>query len=265
MNRKLKTTVSLALAGVVMSNNITMFSTGKSEETFVEQEIRTSPYIFKKSGQAFLQESEVLIKEKKEREEEEKRLQLIREQEELERQLLIQQYINEENYRRNSVGINLDNLLEPSNITAEELYHVFLALGKEEMCELSWALVDCELETSINALFLASLVAQESSWNKSYRAVTQNNITGYAVFNSHSEGKSFASKYDCIMETARWIKREYLSEGGSHFYGYTSYHVNIDYCLTEDSSQSDFRWSANINNISKTLESYYHKYVKELL
>lgn len=192
------------------------------------------------------------------------------EEERIQRELEEQRRIEEERIaleefekiRKESIGVNLDNLLEKSYIKAEELYSTLVFMGKTEMAELSWAIVDAENETGINSLFLTGLIAQESSWNKSYRAINQNNVTGYAIYNSEATGCYFNSKYDCIMETARWLKKEYLTEGGNHFYGYSSYHVNIDYCLTEDSSASDFEWSKNINNISKTVESYFHKYIK---
>lgn len=198
--------------------------------------------------------------------EEEKRLEEERIQRELEEQRRLEEerlaFEEAQRIRKESIGVNLDNLLEKSNIKAEELYSTLVFMGKTEMSELAWAIVDAENETGINSLFLTALIAQESAWNKSYRAINQNNVTGYSVYNSYAEGSYFNSKYDCIMETARWLKAEYLSPDGKHFYGYTSYHVNIDYCLTEDGSASDFNWSKSVNNIAKTVESYYHKYIK---
>lgn len=166
--------------------------------------------------------------------------------------------------RKNSVGVNLDNVLEPSNITPEELYQVFIEMGKEEMSNLAWAITDAEYYTGINSLFLASLIAHESAYNTSYRATYQNNVTGFAVYNSGAEGSYFVDKYSCIIQTAEWLKNEYLSPSGRYFNGYTTYHVNIKYCLNEAGTETDFNWSTTINNIAKTIESYYHKFVKEI-
>ena len=206
-------------------------------------------------GYEFLKETERILEEKREAERLEAE-RIAREQAELERLRL------ENEIRKENVGINLDNVLEISNINADELSQVFTLMNKPEMCELSTALVDAEKTYGINALFLASLVANETAYNTSYRAINQNNVSGYAVYNSSVEGTYFNSKYECIMKTAKWLKDEYLSPDGAHFYGYTTRCVNIDYCLTEDSSASDYNWSRIINNIGKTLESYYKKYVK---
>lgn len=166
--------------------------------------------------------------------------------------------------RKNSVGVNLDNVLEPSNITPEELYQVFIEMGKEEMSSLAWAITDAEYYTGINSLFLASLIAHESAYNTSYRATYQNNVTGFAVYNSVAEGSYFVDKYSCIIQTAEWLRNEYLSPSGRYFNGYTTYHINIRYCLNETGTETDFNWSTTINNIAKTIESYYHKFVKEI-
>ena len=191
--------------------------------------------------------------------EEEKRLEEERIKREQEEQRLLEE---QERIRKENITVNLDGLLEKSNIRAEELYNTLMFMGKESMAEMAWAIVDAENETSINALFLAGVIAQESAWGTSDRARYQNNVTGYCVYSSQAKGRYFNSKYDCIMETARWLKAEYLSPDGNHFYGYTSYHVNIDYCLTEDGSATNFEWSKSINNIAKTIESYYHKYIR---
>lgn len=218
-------------------------------------------------------ETIVIEKDMKIKEIQEKAEEVKKEREEVERQRLIREEervkaIEEakalEITRMNSVGVNLDNVLEPSNITAEELYQVFVEMGKEEMSQLAWAITDAESITGINSLFLAGLIANESAYNTSYRAIYQNNVTGFAAYNSGAEGSYFVDKYSCIIQTAEWLKNEYLSPEGRYFNGYTTYHINIRYCLTEDGSSTDFNWSTTINNIAKTIESYYHKFVKEI-
>lgn len=163
--------------------------------------------------------------------------------------------------RANSISFNPSNVLEPSYITAEELYQVFMYMDKPEMAELSWALTDAEYYTSVNSIFLAGLVAQESNYAKSYRAVYQNNLTGFCVYNSNSEGLDFVDKYSCIIQTAEWLKSEYLSPTGKYFNGYSTYDINIRYCLDETGTYTDFGWSNNINSISSTIESIYYTHV----
>ena len=239
-----------------MSETAFRIELNKSEEQFDIQS-------YKSRGDSFLEETERIIAEKKEQE----RLRLleeerIRQEEEKRKQEEEAKRIAEEN-RKNSVTVNLDNVLEVSNMTAEELYATLMVMDKPEMAQLSWALKDAENLTNINMLFLAGLVANESAWNTSYKAQYQNNVTGYAAYNSRTAGSTFESKYDCIIQTAEWLKNEYLSEDGLYYMGgYTTYHINLRYCLNEEGTAPDMKWSKTINNISKTIESYYMKYVR---
>lgn len=261
-----KRKIEKIIAGVsVVALGITPPVSAMSEDFRIElnqSEEQFDIQSYKSRGNSFIEETERIIAEKKEQE----RLRLleeerIRQEEEKRKQEEEAKIIAEEN-RKNSVTVNLDNLLEPSNIRAEELYEVFILMDKPEMAAMSFAIVDAENITGINSLFLAGLIANESSYGTSYRAINQNNVTGFSVYNSSATGSYFDSKYDCILTTATWLKDEYLSESGRYFKGYTSYHVNLNYCFDETGTAPDMNWSKTINNISKTIESYYMKYVR---
>lgn len=277
MNKlKLKKIIALALSVNFSLLQVSLISIGCSKKVNAEvlnkESISTISYLRTTENNILLpqiksvrdlieEDTQRKLEEIEQRRAEEERIK--KEQEEIARleaeRLALEQ---KEIARKEMVGVNLDNVLEPSNITAEELYQVFMFLDKPEMAQLSWAIVESEAITNINSLFLAGLIANESSYGTSYRAVYQNNVTGFAAYNSSAEGSYFVDKYSCIIQTAEWLKNEYLSPEGKYFNGYTTYHINIRYCLTEDGSATDFQWSEIINNISKTVESIYHQFIK---
>lgn len=127
-------------------------------------------------------------------------------------------------------------------------YHLKKALLGTSLHSLAGAFVQAEREYGVNAYFLASIVALESGWGDSPRANNgSNNLTGYAVYSDHSEGTYFSSKEECIMETARLLKEDYLTSGGKYFSdGYSSYHINIKY-------SADTNWCNKVENITYTL------------
>lgn len=263
--QEIKRIISVLLTATTITAQAELFVVGNSSNALAfTREANDKEYIKVDTPKDKLikERNEKLEELEQQRKAEEERIR--KEQEELARleaERLEKERLEQE--RKNKVGVNLDNLLEPSNIKAEELYEVFMLMDKPEMAQLSWALVDSEYYTGLNCIFMAGLVAQESAWNTSYRAVNQNNVTGFSVYNSNARGSYFNSKYDCIVQTAEWIKKEYLSPNGVYFMGgYTSYHVNLKYCFNEAGTEPDMNWSKSINNISKTIQSYYHKYVK---
>lgn len=191
---------------------------------------------------------------KAEREEAE-RLRLLEEEEE--RLRVIEESKVLEIARKNSVSVNLDNVLEPSNINADELYEVFMLLDKPEMAALSNIITETEAITGINSFVIAGAVANESAWGTSSRAIYDGNYTGYGVYNDYSTGINHGDAYSNIVNTFIDVKENYLTEGGSYFYGYSTYHINISYSASSN-------WRIVVNDIAKTLESYYNQFIKEV-
>jgi len=136
------------------------------------------------------------------------------------------------------------NLSEVSNITNKKLHKI---LGNTTMAGLEESFIQAEKEYHVNALFLVSLVATESSWNTSERANNgSNNLTGFSVYHNASRGGSFDTKGDCIMKTARLIKEDYLNTDGINYNGKSIWNVNMKYCETS-------KWSGIINSIANGL------------
>ena len=119
-------------------------------------------------------------------------------------------------YKNRVITYNPSNIKVASNITTKELDTALEGTGLEG---LGYAYRQAEKEYGINALFLVGLTSHESGWGQSRRARENNNLSGYAVYNDASKGKSFRTKFDCIMTTANLIHDEYLSKDGSNYNG----------------------------------------------
>lgn len=152
-----------------------------------------------------------------------------------------------ETNRKNNVGYNYYNLLEPSGITHSEMYEILAGTGMEDV---SWTIVQCEIDFGINAIVLASLIAEESGWGNSPRAIYQNNLSGYAVYSDCSEGANFPTRDDSVVATARLLKYDYLSQNGKYYNGTSLDSVNVLYSANPN-------WASNISSICNTLVDKY--------
>ena len=214
-------------------------------------------------GELFLKETTTLLLEKQEQErlkaleeerkrlEEEARIKAEEERIKAEQEALRIAEIN----RKNSVSVDLDFVLTKSNLLASELYEVFMFLEKPEMANLADIIIEVEDRTGINAMVISGVIANESAWGTSTRAVRDGNYTGYGVFQDNSEGINHGSAYLNILNTFMDVRENYLTEGGTYHYGYSTYHINISY-------SADPMWRIIVNDIAKSIESIYHKFVK---
>lgn len=145
------------------------------------------------------------------------------------------------------VSYNPNNLWEKSNATVNDMTIALKGTGLESV---AYYYVQAEKDWGVNAIFLASLTAEESGWGNSYRARYQNNLSGYAVYSAEAEGETFSSKEESIMATAKLICNDYLKTSGIYHNGISIYSVNIRYCPDDDGN-----WSNNINSIANSLVS----------
>ena len=132
-----------------------------------------------------------------------------------------------------------------SNVNVHQLSY---ALEGTALQPLASTFVKAEKTYSINAFFLTGLVAVESGWGTSDRAINDNNMSGYAVYNDNSVGKKFSSKEESIMETARLIAEDYLPEGAKYHTGKSVYDINQLY-------SADSNWNLKISNIASELSN----------
>lgn len=78
-----------------------------------------------------------------------------------------------------------------------------------------------EKNYNINAIVLASIAAAESGWG-------QNCFEPYNIFGFYSSN-SFSSYEECIDYVASFLQRNYLTEGGCYFNGYSLNDINVYY------------------------------------
>ena len=131
--------------------------------------------------------------------------------------------------RKLNVGFDPYDLTVPSNITYEELYNVLEGTGLED---IATSLVDSECY-NVNSFILCSIVALESSWGKSQKALNYNNLGGVGVYNDNTVGAIYSSRSECIFSMAEFLSRDYLSADGVYFNGYSIWDVNIKYWLLQ--------------------------------
>lgn len=195
-------------------------------------------------------------------------LALAEEKQRIEEMIAIKQAENDsiiaDNNRKNNATFNAYDVTQVTGLTANELYQTLSGFKKGVLAKFAWVLKDCEDIYGINAFFLAALIAQESGWVTSYRAIHQNNLTGHAVYNNAAAGTTFNSQEESIYNTAKLLRNNYLTKGGSNYHGTSIWNVNTDYCLTLDSSATDYNWSTNISSIANDFNRYYHNNVKTL-
>ena len=158
-----------------------------------------------------------------------------------------------------NVSFNEHNVTTPSNST---LSHMQRALKDTELYNDSKSFIEAEQIYNVNAYFLAAICANESSWGTSNRAINQNNLSGYAVYNDKAKGANFESRHDSIMATAKLLKENYLTPGSMCFNGYSVVDVNKKYCFLQDQKTIDFNWSSQVKSIASDLVYKANKFTK---
>ena len=144
-----------------------------------------------------------------------------------------------------------DLVYDPNDITkpsGADIVHLTKALKGTQLEGLAPTFFKAEEEYGINAIMLASLVATESAWGESDRAVNDNNMTGYAVYNDYSNGAIFKSKDECILRTARLLKEDYIPKDSKYNTGANIGNINKLY-------SADKNWANTITQIAGTLAS----------
>lgn len=157
--------------------------------------------------------------------------------------------IEEKIKRKGTLHFNKDNLLEVSNASLEDIQRI---LEGTALYELAPTYLEVENTYGINALFIIALSAHESGWGTSKRAVEDNNLTGFGVFNDNSVGLNSNSKRANIIRTTSWLKKHYLSPNGDYYKGTSIVSINQSYAKNADGSVNT-EWSQGITSIANGL------------
>lgn len=137
------------------------------------------------------------------------------------------------------------NLTTKSNVDIVEYQKMLEGTALYEIAE---SLYNSEQKYSVNGLYLMGLACLESAYGKSDFAKKRNNIVGWnAVDSNPGKASYFNSKSECIDFVASKLKKNYLTENGCYFSGYTAKDIDKHYC-------TDKQHANKIINIIKNLE-----------
>lgn len=241
MNKNFKTLIAMGLIGSALAGtaNASVIKSREQEDckeelpVFMSSFDRAELFIANTLYQAGLREQERIAEEQRKAEEE--------------RQLLA---IKQEHNRKLNVGFTPYNLLVPSGITGDEMYAL---LSHRGVRDVAYTLVEAEHTYGVNALLLAGLVCLESGWGESDRSTGwTHNMTGMNVPTDDSIGTIYESRQACVLDTARQLKKYYLTEGASYYNGVSIWNVNLRYSASDT-------WAPKIIEISETLLSTYRE------
>lgn len=153
-----------------------------------------------------------------------------------------------EEKRQLGVTYSRENITLLSNITEDEMRNVLINYkGSSTMAHLSDALVDAENEYGVNAFTMAAIVALESGFATSRRAIEDNNLTGYEVYSDDSDGRLFSSQYESILHTAKHLSNNYLSTDGLYYKGLSVDAVQLSYCPDEGKGKN---WNGKVDKLA---------------
>lgn len=151
--------------------------------------------------------------------------------------------------RNLKISYDMD-LRTKSNLTESDLEKAFKNTG---MAGLEKYFIQAEKEYGVNALYLAALGAHESAWGTSDFAKERNNLFGWQSYDSNLNAtKYFETKGDGVLVVAKSLSKNYLTEGGCYFNGYTMKDVSKKYA-------SDKEHSTKIYSVMKTMVSRIEK------
>lgn len=140
-------------------------------------------------------------------------------------------------------GIDQSNILyltTTSGFTTEELDR---ALEGTALAGLGQAYKQAEDDHGVNAIFLMAVANHESAKGTSRIAKDKNNLFGFTANDSdpYNLSTTFKSRAACIDYVAKFLKKNYLTQGGTYYNGISAKGVNVRYA-------SDPDWATKVEN-----------------
>lgn len=112
------------------------------------------------------------------------------------------------------------DVLSKAGLTVSQINQLCAGTG---LANLGQAFVDAENEYGVNSLFAMSHAAIESAWGNSYLAQNRNALFGLNAYDSNPNGATgYASKYDSVLQYAKFLHDYYLFAGTAHWGGSSS-------------------------------------------
>lgn len=138
------------------------------------------------------------------------------------------------------------NVGEVSNLSREQMYKMLEGTALQTLAN---AYYYYEEVYQVNAVFMMALTAEESGWGRSELAMFRNNLSGHKDPYT-SDWKYYSDWGQCLEESFRLIREEYLNEDGAFYTGSNIYNINLTYCPDPVTPNS---WANNIVSITKLL------------
>ena len=119
------------------------------------------------------------------------------------------------------------------------------------LADAAGGFIDAQRAWGLNALYLAAHAAHESAWGKSSIAQGKNNILGFMAYDSspYASAATFKTKEACALYVGGYIRRAYLSEGGTYFNGCNLLGMNEKYA-------TDPMWAIKISRVMQNITSF---------
>ncbi len=114
---------------------------------------------------------------------------------------------------------------------------------KKSLKQYAGDFLAAEAEYGVNAVFLSAVAALESGWGESGLAKSNNNLFGWRGNGGY---RSFESVGACIKHVAKFLKTNYLTPGGSCFYGYEVESIERSYCPNGN-------WAGAVRNLMRSI------------
>jgi len=130
-------------------------------------------------------------------------------------------------------NIKTEDMRKKSKLNKQKLSEYMKKFPK--LSGIEETLIEMQDEHSVNALLILAIVRLESGNGKSQIAQSRNNLGGIVVSGKTvNVYKSFDTRSDCIIYMAELISKNYLTEGGKYFNGYTLTDIAKKYSASPD-------------------------------
>lgn len=131
------------------------------------------------------------------------------------------------------------NILSKTGYTGSQLKAATLKLNPKAAFKDYNAFAAAENKYGIDSLFILAHAIIESAWGGSYYAKTRNNLFGFnAIDSDPNQASSYSSQAAAIDYYASFLKKNYLTKGGSFYHGATPHGVFVDYSSSHDTEAS---------------------------
>ncbi|MBO9130147.1 SH3 domain-containing protein [Bacillus sp. 165] len=144
------------------------------------------------------------------------------------------------------------DLRTPSNITAAEINKYIQKYHPDSpIANMGDAFVAAGKKYGVNALYLAAHAFLETGYGKSEIAYRKNNLYGLKAYDRSpfDSAKYLASYEDSININADYVRKNYLTTGGTYYNGPTLKGMNVRYA-------SDKSWYSKIADIMQRIKPY---------